>query len=94
MEARPELVGGEGSTDTALMRALPGWIAKGGAEGLFCAAGPDGLGIALKSEDGNSRAHPPALHRFLDGLGFELPPQFERVTVRNSRGEEVGEVTA
>ena len=25
-------------------RALDGWVAKGGAEGLFCAASPDGLG--------------------------------------------------
>ena len=25
-----------------LMRAAPGWLAKGGAEGLLCAAGPDG----------------------------------------------------
>ena len=29
-----------------------GWIAKGGAEGLFCAAHEDGRGIALKAEDG------------------------------------------
>lgn len=91
MEARPELVGGTGSTDTLLMRALPGWIAKGGAEGLFCAASADGLGIALKCEDGNSRAHPPVLAAFLARLGHELPA-FERVPVLNSRGEEVGEV--
>jgi L-asparaginase II len=91
MEARPELVGGSGSADTALMRALPGWIAKGGAEGLFCAASADGLGIALKCEDGASRAHPPALAAFLGGLGVELPG-FERVPILNSRGEEVGEI--
>lgn len=91
MEARPELVGGAGSTDTALMRALPGWIAKGGAEGLFCAASPDGLGVAVKSEDGNSRPHPPALAAFLGGLGIELPG-FERVPAPNSRGEQVGEI--
>src|SRR5262245_20567170 len=30
MRAHPELVGGEGSLDTALMHALPGWLAKGG----------------------------------------------------------------
>src|SRR5205823_2721185 len=42
MRARPELVGGEGALDTALMRAHPGWIAKRGAEGLICALSPDG----------------------------------------------------
>ena len=43
---------GAAAADTVLMRALPGWVAKGGAEGLLCAAGPDGLGVALKVEDG------------------------------------------
>ena len=43
------------------MQALRGWIAKRGAEGLFCAAGPDGVGLALKVEDGASRALRPVL---------------------------------
>jgi len=86
MRARPELVGGDGSLDTELMRARPGWIAKGGAEGLLCVAAPDGLGVVLKAEDGNSRPLGPALADFL-GIG-----EFERVAVTNSRGEEVGEV--
>jgi L-asparaginase II len=89
MRARPELVGGDGSPDTELMRALPGWIAKGGAEGLFCAAGSDGLGVALKVEDGAHRALPPALHAFLAPLGLDLPA-FADVSVRNSRHEVVG----
>src|SRR6266508_1953808 len=72
MRARPELVGGTGAPDTELMRALRGWIAKGGAEGLFCAAAPDGTGVALKIEDGSFRGMKPALHRFfLDALGVE-----------------------
>ena len=41
MSAHPELIGYEqGATDTDLMRLRPGWIAKGGAEGLICAASP------------------------------------------------------
>ena len=43
------------------MRARDGWIAKGGAEGLFCAAHDDGRGWALKTEDGSYRAIRPAL---------------------------------
>jgi len=89
MRARPELVGGDGSPDTELMRALPGWIAKGGAEGLLCAAGPDGLGVALKVEDGAFRAIAPALHVFLVRLGLALPA-FSDVPVFNSRNEVVG----
>ena len=62
MRARPELVGGSsGAVDTELMRVRDGWIAKGGAEGLFCAAHDDGRGIALKAEDGAYRAIGPAL---------------------------------
>jgi len=94
MRARPELVGGEGAADTALMRVLPGWTAKRGAEGLFCAVSPDGLGLALKVEDGNPRAVRPALARFLAALGFEPGEDFARVPLLNSRGELVGEVAA
>jgi L-asparaginase II len=91
MRARPELVGGDGSDDTELMRALPGWIAKRGAEGLLCAASPDGLGIALKVEDGNPRGLRPATGALLAGLGIEAAG-FVAVPLRNSLGEPVGEV--
>jgi L-asparaginase len=91
MRARPELIAGEGATDTELMRSLEGFIAKGGAEGLICVAGPDGLGVALKSEDGSYRSLRPALASFLPQIGFELP-SFASVTVHNSRGEAVGEL--
>jgi L-asparaginase len=88
MSAHPELIGYDrGATDTDLMRLRPGWVAKGGAEGLICAATPDGAGIALKVEDGNMRALRPALAAFL-GLGDD----FGSVPVQNSRGEPVGEI--
>ncbi len=88
MTAHPELIGYErGATDTDLMRLRPGWIAKGGAEGLICAATPEGVGIALKVEDGNMRALRPALAALL-GLGDD----FGAVPLLNSRGERVGEV--
>jgi len=88
MRARPELVGGPDGPDCELMRLLPGWIAKSGAEGLICAAGPDGLGLALKTEDGALRAHRPALAAFLAPLGHALP--WDAVPVENSRREPVG----
>jgi L-asparaginase II len=94
MQAHPRLVGGEGQPDTELMEKLPGWIAKGGAEGLLCAAGPDGLGVALKTQDGNFRALRPALSRFLEQLGIELDGEFALALVRNSRGETVGDLVA
>jgi L-asparaginase II len=92
MRARPDLVGGPDGPDFDLMRLLPGWAAKGGAEGLLCAAGPNGLGVALKTEDGASRAHRPALAAFLAPLGVGLP--WDVVPVRNSRGEAAGALVA
>jgi L-asparaginase II len=94
MRARPELIRGIGSTDTDLMRALPGWVAKGGAEGLLCAAAPDGTGIALKAEDGNGRALRPAVAALLDRIDVTLDQSFRHVPVQNSRGEVVGEIVA
>jgi len=90
MRARPDLVGGPDGPDCELMRLLPGWIAKGGAEGLFCAAGPGGVAVALKTVDGATRAQRPALAAFLARLGHELP--WASVAVENSRHEVVGEL--
>ncbi len=88
MTAHPELVGYEReANDTELMRLRPGWIAKGGAEGLICAASPDGFGIALKVEDGATRALRPALAAFI-GLGDE----WRTVLIENTLGETVGEI--
>ncbi len=91
MRAQPELLRGPVAADALLVRAFDGWVAKGGAEGLFCAASPDGLGIALKVEDGAFRAIRPALAAFLEGLGID-PGAFGVVAIENSRGEVVGEV--
>jgi L-asparaginase II len=57
----------------------------------MCAAGPDGLGVVLKVEDGAGRGVRPALAGFLHRLGYELP-QLEVTTVDNSLGEEVGQI--
>jgi L-asparaginase II len=91
MRARPDLVGGPDGPDFLLMRGAPGWLAKVGAEGLLCAAGPGGVGVALKSEDGFSRGHAPAFAAFLGRLGVDLP-DFAEAPLLNTRGELVGEV--
>jgi L-asparaginase II len=90
MREYPELIRGPLAADTRLMRALPGWIAKGGAEGLLCAAG-HGLGVALKCEDGNSRALGPAAAAFFEQLGLDLG-ELAVTPLQNSRKERVGEI--
>ena len=86
MREHPELVGGRGADDTDLMRALPGWMAKRGAEGLLTALAPDGVAWAFKTEDGSTRALRPAIGQV---LGIE---SFRTVDVRNTLGEVVGSV--
>jgi L-asparaginase II len=92
MRAHPDLVGGPDGADYKLMLTAPGWFAKGGAEGLLCAAGPGGTGVALKSEDGAARPLGPALAAFLAPLGLELP-DLATAPVFNSRRERVGELS-
>jgi L-asparaginase II len=93
MRTRPELVGGPDGADFVLMRDAAGWLAKGGAEGLLCAAAPDGTGVALKAADGASRAVGPALATFLARLGVDVP-ELAVLPVTNTRGERVGEVAS
>ncbi len=93
MRRYPELIRGPGSADTELMRALPGWAAKGGAEALLCATSPDGLGIAVKVEDGSGRAVRSAVAAFLGRLGLD-PGAIGRAPLENSHGEIVGELRA
>lgn len=71
MRKHPELVAGETRACTDLMRAMDGRVAvKTGAEGVFIAIIPQqGLGIALKVEDGATRASECAITALLVRLG-------------------------
>jgi len=92
MRAHPELIRGAGAADTELMRLGQG-VAKGGAEGLLCAVSPEGVGVALKVEDGSTRAVRSGLAAFLSRLGHDVG-DLGVVPVTNSRGEVVGEFRA
>ena len=93
MRAHPALIRGPDAVDTTVMRTHEGWIAKTGAEGVFCVAGPRGLGVALKVEDGDGRAVGPAAAVFLSRLGYPVD-RLEFAPLRNSRGDVVGEIRA
>src|SRR5205809_240563 len=95
MLRHPDLIAGTARPCTDLMRAHPGRVlAKVGAEGVYSALiVPEGLGITLKVEDGNSAAAALAIAAVLADLGVK--PQPESLTVRahiNSRGDKVGEL--
>lgn len=88
MTAHPELVGGPQAVDTLVMGALPGAIAKRGAEGILCVGLPDGTGVALKVEDGAYRASYAAA-----GTVLGISELAER-PLHSSRGDVVGSIFA
>ncbi|WFE26446.1 asparaginase [Solwaraspora sp. WMMD791] len=69
MRAYPELVGGTGRPDTRLMRAVPGLLAKVGAEGVLAVAVPQVGAVAVKVDDGAMRAAVPPVVAALRRLG-------------------------
>ena len=89
MRAHPELVAGTGAEDTVLMGAVPGLLAKVGAEGVVAAAVPGRGAVAVKIEDGAQRARMPVLLDELRRLGVGVPVMEELVL---GGGEPVGEV--
>jgi L-asparaginase II len=89
MRAHPALVAGTGADDTMLMEAVPGLLAKGGAEGVVAVAVPGVGAVALKIEDGAMRARTPVLLSALRRLGVEVPTMAELVL---GGGEPVGVV--
>ncbi|AMD87726.1 hypothetical protein AXF14_09185 [Actinomyces radicidentis] len=69
MAAHPDLIAGEGREATAIMRTIPGSIAKDGAEGFFALGLPGGAAVAVKIADGAMRAAVPAMIPALRALG-------------------------
>ena len=105
----PEMVGGpKDRLDTEMIRAGHGrLISKIGAEGVYtvgvlpCADWPNGLGLALKVEDGDDRrARPPAVIEALRQLGVLNESEITALAthaptpITNRRGDRVGEARA
>lgn len=75
MAARPLLIAGEGRASTTLIRAARGRaVVKSGAEGVFVAVLRErGLGIAVKIDDGASRAAQATIAALLARYGAVAP---------------------
>lgn len=69
MSAFPEMVGGTGRDATDVMRAVPGLVAKDGADGVYGVGLPDGRALAFKVLDGSPRPRPAVLVAALAALG-------------------------
>ena len=75
MLSHPELVAGQGRFDTELMHQGHGQVlSKGGAEGIQCLSRVgDGLGVAIKVEDGSARAKHAVALQLLEQLDWLTP---------------------
>ena len=96
--ANPAMVAGEGRFDTEVTRLFgPRVFVKTGAEGVYCAALPElGLGLAVKADDGATRAAQvmiaSLIGRFLpldDEMRLRFAP-FAAPILRNWNGIEAG----
>lgn len=99
VRAHPFMVAGTGDFDTLVMEAVPRLFVKTGAEGVYCACIPHaGLGVALKIDDGASRASEVAIASVLAGLDVWTPDEkaalqrFRHHDLANWRKISVGEV--
>jgi L-asparaginase II len=97
MARHPELVAGEGRSCTELMRAMGGAASiKTGAEAVFVAILPGpGLGVAVKIEDGGTRAAEAVIAALLVQLGVleaahPAAIKYMHGPVTNWRGIETG----
>ncbi|MBN9735365.1 MULTISPECIES: asparaginase [unclassified Pseudonocardia] len=93
MREHPWWVGGTGRAVTRLAQAVPGLVAKDGAEGVLAAALPDGRAFAVTVLDGAARPLPVVAAGLLGGWGVHSPAldTAGRVEVLG-HGEPVGSV--
>ena len=91
----PTYVSGSRRDEALLLQAMPGVIAKVGAEGSYALALPDGVAVALKIADGAARARHVVLAQILRLLGHDHPV-LEQVAAAPvlGHGLPVGEIRA
>jgi L-asparaginase len=80
----PDLVAGEGRFDTELMRLGHGQVlSKGGAEGIQCLSRVgEGMGVAIKVDDGARRAKQAVALHLLEQLEWLTPTTLEELRQR------------
>jgi L-asparaginase II len=95
IRAYPQWLGGTGRDVTALIRGVPGLIAKDGAESVYAVGLADGRSIALKIADGGERARPVVMAAALRRLGIDAEVLDELAySPVLGHGERVGSVEA
>jgi len=95
IRAYPQWLGGTRRDVTALIRGVPGLIAKDGAESVYAVGLADGRAVALKIADGGQRARPVVMAAALRRLGIEADVLDELAHAPVlGHGQQVGSVDA
>ena len=84
IRSHPEYVSGTARDERALIRAIPGAIAKAGAESCYAVALLDGRAFAVKTDDGAPRARPVVMAGLLELLGIDAEPGVDTDAVRRT----------
>jgi len=92
MSSHPWHVAGSGRDATRVMQAVPGLVAKDGADGVYAAGLRDGGALAFKIADGSGRPRPVVLAAALAVAGADVGDL--GATPVLGHGRPVGEVTA
>ncbi len=97
----PEYTSGSTRDERALITAIPGAIAKAGAESCYAVGLADGRAVALKTDDGAARVRPVLMAAVLERLGVLDEPGVDAEAVRATGrhvllggGRPVGEIRA
>ena len=95
MRAYPQWLGGTRRDVTALIRGVPGLIAKDGAESVYAVGLADGRGVSLKIADGGQRARPVVMAAVLRRLGIDAEVLDEMANAPVlGHGRQVGSIVA
>jgi L-asparaginase II len=101
IRAHPAYVSGTTRDERALLTAVPGAIAKAGAESCYAVALADGRAFALKADDGAARVRPVLMAEALRRSGVLDDPDVDADAVRRTGvlellggGVPVGEIRA
>ncbi len=97
----PEHVSGTTRDEAKLLHAVPGAIAKAGAESCYAVGLADGRAVALKTDDGAARARPVLMAAALERMGVPGLPGVDAEAVASTGlhelwggGQRVGEIRA
>jgi L-asparaginase II len=82
--SHPAWASGTHRDEARTLRALPGAIAKAGAEACYALALPDGRAVALKIDDGSPRARPPVMAATLAAMGVDTEPGVDGAALREA----------